>query len=66
MSKKITKDELRKILENKDCGVILSIYNLMFDTKIELINDLIGNHSNSKITKGLRKHLWDFEVVSEK
>lgn len=65
MSKKITKDELREILRNRDIGTILNIYNLMFDTKIELINDLIGNHSEKKITKGLKKRLWNFEVVSE-
>ena len=66
MSKEITKDELRKILTNKDSDVILSIYNYMFDTKMEMINDLIGNHSEKKITIGLKNYGWDFEIVTEK
>lgn len=66
MSKEITKDELREILTNKDSDVILSIYNYMFDTKMELVNDLIGNHSEKKITTGLKNYGWDFEIVTEK
>ena len=66
MSKEITKDELREILAKKDSGIILSIYNYMFDTKTELINDLIGNHSEKKITAGLKWYGLDFEVVSKK
>lgn len=66
MSKKITKDELREILRHRFFSDILSIYNYMFDKKMEMINDLIGNHSEKKLTTGLKRYGWDFEVVTEK
>ena len=66
MTKKITKDELREMLQHRFFSDILSIYNYMFDKKIEMVNDLIGNHSEKKLTICLKRHGWDFDVVSKK
>ena len=63
MSKKITKNELREILRDKPSKVSLDIYKSIFETKMEQINDLIGNHSERKITLGLQRYGWDFEVI---